>query len=163
MISNTLTQQEISLIEKFSTDIPVSISSIARELGIPIKLATLKPGISGEIRPDEDSASGFKIRINRHESKRRQRFTAAHEIGHYLLHRDLIGDGISDSVLYRSNLSNKIEAQANSLAANLLMPKNKILEYVEINSHLEEDELVKNLSNLFQVSEIAMRIRLGIE
>lgn len=162
-MGNTLTQKEISLIEKYSTDIPVSISTIARELGIHIKLATLKPGISGEIRPDENSDSGFKIRINRHESKRRQRFTAAHEIGHYLLHRDLIGDGISDSVLYRSGLSNKIEAQANAMAANLLMPKNKILEYVSKNNNLDDEELVEKLSSLFQVSEAAMRIRLGIE
>lgn len=79
---------------------PVRLSDLARALGVPVKAATLGPGISGEIRPND---GGFIIRINRHDPAKRQRFSVAHELAHFLLHADQIGTGISDDVLYRSS------------------------------------------------------------
>ena len=163
MTTGNLPSEQWDTIQRYVGEFPVKISALAKELGLSIKLATLDPGISGEIRPDQKAPSGYKIRINRHESKNRQRFTAAHEVAHYLLHRNLIGDGLSDTVLYRSRLSNKIEAQANGFAANLLMPRDLIEQQLREHVDIDEDQLVNVLAEKFEVSPAAMKIRLGVE
>src|SRR3546814_1249474 len=44
------------------------------------------------------------------------------------LHRNLIGDGVTDDAMYRSNLSSAVEVQANRMAADILMPWHLIRE-----------------------------------
>lgn len=147
-----------SVIEQHQDDAPVRLSQLASALGVPVKAATLAPGISGEIRPGE---AGFVIRINRHDPGKRQRFTVAHELAHFLLHADQIGaGGIADDVLYRSTLSDRREAQANRLAADILMPDRLIREAVEDAREKGVGDLVLFLAERFRVSEGAMRIKL---
>ncbi|MDP9139968.1 MAG: ImmA/IrrE family metallo-endopeptidase, partial [Pseudomonadota bacterium] len=98
---------------------------------------------------------------NRHDPPKRQRFTVAHEIAHFLLHRDDIGDGISDDVLYRSNLSDKREQQANRLAADILMPATLIANAKEDAEEKGVGDVALYLSEMFVVSEAAMQIKLG--
>lgn len=148
-------------LEAHQLDAPVKLASIARALGLTIKAATLDVGISGELRPDRDNPGQFIIRVNRHDSTRRQRFTVAHEMGHFLLHRDHIGDGISDDVLYRSSLSDRREAEANRIAADILMPDELIARARRRAEELGVDDVVGYLAEQFDVSEAAMRIRLG--
>lgn len=158
----TLPENVKGIIDRYSEEVPVRVGALARELGLDIKVTTLKPGISGEIGPDDNAPSRYKIRINRHESKGRQRFTAAHEIAHFLLHKHLIGNGLEDTVLYRSRLSNVVEAQANKLAAEILMPISKVRMEAEKYSQLDDEAKVDKLAKVFDVSTAAMRIRLGI-
>lgn len=141
---------------------PVRLSVIARALGLQLKASTLPVGISGEIRPDDFSRAGFTVRVNRHDAPRRQRFTIAHEISHFLLHRDHIGSGISDDVLYRSNVSDAREAQANRLAADLLMPDHLITEWLDRAKLLGVEDVPTYLADRFDVSDAAMKIRLGL-
>lgn len=136
---------------------PVRLSELAKAFGVPVKAATLAPGISGEIRPNEN---GFVIRINRHDPPKRQRFSVAHELAHFLLHSDQIGAGISDDVLYRSSLSDRREAQANRLAADILMPDDLVRQQVEAAHEKGVGDLVLFLAEEFAVSEAAMRIKL---
>lgn len=154
-----LSDRERDLIHRHQNGFPVKLSSLAREFGLKVVASTLPPGISGEIRP---SGSGFTISVNRHDSSRRQRFTVAHEIAHYLLHKDQIGDGISDDVLYRSSLSDWREAEANRLAAEILLPREAVNSKVQESHGLSEGEMVSLLAGEFGVSEIAIRIRLGL-
>jgi Zn-dependent peptidase ImmA (M78 family) len=143
---------------------PVSLSAIAQSLGVKVVSSVLPNGISGEIRPDESTDSGFIIRVNKNDPARRQRFTVAHELAHFLLHRDMIGNGVTDDVLYRSTLSDSREAQANRLAADLLMPRTLVDEWIERARSLRvEDDPVEFLSDKFGVSTAAMKIRLGIK
>ncbi len=108
----------------------VPLGAIAKDLSLIVKRATLSMKISGEIHPHEEAEAGFIIRINRHEVRARQRFTLTHEISHYLLHKDKIENGIEDNALYRSNFSNTLEAQANRLAADLIMPWHILKEQI---------------------------------
>jgi hypothetical protein len=149
-------------IEASQADAPVKLSEIARDLGLVVKSATLRPGISGEIRPDPDRPGEFVIRVSRHDSRERQRFTVAHEIGHFLLHRDQIGTGITDDALYRSTLSDRREAEANRIAADILMPDALIREWLDRAQLLGVADKVSYLRENFQVSDAAMRIRLGL-
>lgn len=137
---------------------PIRLTDLARAFGVPVKAATLAPGISGEIRPDE--SGGFVIKVNRHDPKRRQRFSVAHELSHFLLHRDQIGDGITDDVLYRSSLSDRREAEANRLAADILMPDALVREHIEAAHEKGVGDIVIYLADVFAVSEAAMRIKL---
>lgn len=152
-----LSVEERRIIQDAQREIPVGLSDIARKLGLTVKASTLPAGISGEIRP---TAGSYEIKVNRHDSKGRQRFTVAHEIAHFLLHRDQIGQGVSDDALYRSSLSDAREAEANRFAAEILMPPAAVREALANYAGPVEDRSTQ-LAQLFGVSEVAFDIRLG--
>jgi Zn-dependent peptidase ImmA (M78 family) len=135
---------------------------MARSLGIDVKLSTMKPGQSGKIQREADGR--YVIRINRHETRERQRFTLAHEISHFLLHRDEIdrlAGGIVDNVLYRSGASEQKEFEANRLAADLIMPNEAVFSELEALGTPVSDEIIDKLAEIFRVSKAAMEIRLS--
>ncbi|WP_288741414.1 ImmA/IrrE family metallo-endopeptidase [uncultured Rheinheimera sp.] len=153
-----LSTAEQLAISKFQDKLPVKLSNIANELGLIVKSATLDTGISGEIKRE---GQNFLIRVNRHDVKERQRFTVAHEIAHFLLHRDLIGDGIVDDLLYRSGLTDTLEAEANRLAADILMPWSKVNEFYHSMPNVKIEERIEKIANAAEVSITAVKIRLG--
>lgn len=81
----------------------------------------------------------------------RQRFTIAHEIGHYVLHGHL-------QRAFRDEFSaqgfNVHEIEANRFAADLLMPAHWVRAYARY-------ENTSELAERFQVSHQAMRIRVS--
>jgi Zn-dependent peptidase ImmA (M78 family) len=101
------------------------------------------------------SPAGYTIHVNADDNPARQRFTIAHEIAHYVLHRDLIGDGITDDPLYRSSLGEWYERQANKMAADILMPP-KLVRAMYRSGTVS----LAPLARAFEVSVDAMRIRL---
>lgn len=153
-----LASDTADLITTLQANPKVPLGKIAEALGITVKLSTLPANISGEIRPD-NIPGRFVIRINRHETKPRQRFTLAHEIAHYLLHRDQIGNGIADNVLYRSTLSNSLEAEANRLAADILMPWSTLERQLE-GKNLSDEKALDEIAETLGVSKVALKIRL---
>ncbi|RBI67053.1 hypothetical protein DQW77_17790 [Roseovarius sp. TE539] len=115
--------------------------------------------ISGKIQKDttRGGESGFAIFVNSGHPAVRRRFTIAHEIAHYVLHERKIGDGIFDDALYRSGLPHQEKVQANALAADILMPRDRVREMQRLHG-----DNINYLANLFWVSEQAMSIRLGV-
>ncbi|MGD8121172.1 ImmA/IrrE family metallo-endopeptidase [Vibrio sp. TRT 2004] len=125
-----------------------------------------------EVMPDHESGYielidgyRFKIAYNVDHARVRQRFTIAHELGHYYLHRHLLGKGTGDNRAYRSDgtrldnldIGQLQETEANAFAADLLMPKELIklwrdqgLGFYEIQNRLEvsESALSYRLQNL---------------
>lgn len=154
-----LPQDEKAVVEQFLAEYPVKLGAMAAALGVKVLRSTLPRGISGQIGQEEGV---FFIRINRHEAKHRQRFTLAHEVAHYLLHRHKIIDdgGWSENVLLRSGQPANIEFEANRLASDLIIPSG-LLEAVtaEYNGPLT-DEAIDDLSSKFGVSRMAMEIKL---
>ncbi|MBL8175276.1 MAG: ImmA/IrrE family metallo-endopeptidase [Bryobacterales bacterium] len=110
--------------------------------------------ISGKIffDPLNGGHSGYSIVVNRKDPFARKRFTVAHEIAHFILHRERIGNSLTDDALYRSGLTTREEAQANRLAAEILMPGHLLRGGLGGDPHV--------LAERFQVSEAAMNIRL---
>jgi len=148
------------IIKKYQNNLPVRIISIAHEMGIRVfKVEYNTDDISGNIVYDEEYGgdSGYAIYVNKKHSDVRRRFTTAHEIAHYVLHEDSIGDGIVDDALYRSGLSNKLEVEANTFAANILMPLSLLTKQLE-----EGIFDINKLSEKFKVSSQAMSIKLGV-
>jgi len=78
------------------------------------------------------------------------------------LHRDFIGDGIEDSILYRSTLSDTREAEANRLGAQLLMPEKSVLRVLRDLGGRATPEIARIMAERYDVSEAAMSIRLGL-
>jgi Zn-dependent peptidase ImmA (M78 family) len=150
------------VVSKVTATCPVKIGQLAKDLGIAVKVASMRVGISGQITKETGK---YIIRVNRHEARERQRFTIAHELGHFFLHRSLIDsspEGIVDSVLYRSGAPERIEFEANRLGADLIMPhelvKKKLKE--EFNEIVTEATIAR-LAAVFEVSKAAMEIRLA--
>lgn len=66
----------------------------------------------------------FEIAVNSKHHPNRQRFSMAHEYAHYLLHRgkiDSMPEG--ERILHRNGDRSSIEYQANTFAAELIMPE----------------------------------------
>lgn len=161
---NRVDATEREIVEQFvDTNPPIKIGELASKLGLDVmRSASLPPKISGLIRPSQKARLGFEILVNKYESPERQRFTVAHEVAHFLLHRDDIGAGIVDSIMYRSSLSSKKEIEANKLAAQILMPSKLVREKLHYIGGLDEPGAVAALAGFFKVSEPAMRIRVGV-
>lgn len=157
-----ISPEQRQVIEKYLADIPVKLGSLARELGVSaVKIASMKTGVSGQITKEDDK---YIIRVNRNEARERQRFTIAHELAHYLLHRQVIDqfrDGITDNVLYRSGAPERIEYEANKLAADLVMPEEMIRRILESDfKGTVTEATIEKLAAYFEVSKAAMELRL---
>lgn len=107
--------------------LPVDPIAIARKAGIKVFTAPLAPDIFGNLfmSPGRDP----EIYINQADSYNRQRFTCAHELGHWAKH---VAEGVESEHLedHRSSLSttgkNPVETYANQFAAALLMPAQEV-------------------------------------
>ena len=150
------------LLQEYMTKKPVPLGELAKKLELSVKLSSLKPGQSGLIKKLEDGS--YQIKINRYEVRTRQRFTLAHEIAHFLLHKKIIDESgaIHDNVMYRSGQSERVEVEANKLASEIILPtKQLIVDYNNIRDK-EQSEIVEQLANEWQVSEITMEIKLEL-
>jgi predicted transcriptional regulator len=148
----------MEIIRKHQKSAPVQTIPIAEALGLSVYRVTSWPdATSGMIArdPERGGTSGFAIYVNAKHSEVRRRFTIAHELAHFVLHRDLIGDGITEDALYRSHLSDAVEQEANGLAAEILMPKHLVRELVRGGMRG-----IPELARKFNVSHQAMEFRL---
>lgn len=109
------------------------------------------------------------ICVQQSHASARQRFTIAHEMGHWCLkHQNISGPHVHVNrghlVSARGSLAaegtDPHEIEANQFAAELLMPRHLVKEAVErLGRRLTEDD-VTTLAKEFEVSERAMDIRL---
>jgi predicted transcriptional regulator len=159
---NRVAEAEREVVRPYLSARPVRVGELANALGLDVVRAPLAPRISGLIHPFEEAQSGYQIKVNKYEVPERQRFTIAHEIAHYLLHRNDIGAGVVDSIMYRSNLTSRKETEANRLAAAIVMPYRAVVSELERLGGLSAPGTVEDLAATFKVSLPAMKVRLGI-
>ena len=122
------------------------------------KSGKLGPRISGVLAKEDEES--FHIVVNANEPEERQRFTAAHELGHYFMHRNVlhIGGEIKDRyILKAEGMSDEKEVEANEFAGAFLMPLDKVFEAMKLGK-----TSVESLASHFRVSVIAMANRLKI-
>ncbi len=141
--------------------IPIPIEDVADALKIKIGRAPSKDFSGLLLRKDGAALIG----INSDEHPRRQRFTIAHELGHFFLHQsneafvDYRRDG-------KKHPRTQKEREADAFAASLLMPRQtlrKDFSKIAADSFFDEEQLqstVTFLADKYEVSEEAMRIRL---
>jgi len=133
---------------------PVSPLDVVAYYGLSVVEVTL-PGNYGKVAEFIDIPEK-KIYVNKEDPISRRTFTIAHEIGHYVLHKDEIQqDPDSYQVLFRDftfQEDNLLEKEANTFAANLLVPAGMLVKLKDYSASI--------LSTLFNVSQQVISYRL---
>lgn len=143
------------LIKQSRKDHRVDVIDLARRLGIDVYAIDLKDG-NGCIRYKKDTDS-FYIVVNSGHPVTRQRFTIAHEIGHYLKHKNRIkekGQLDRDSDCKDDDVS--FEQEADKQAAEILMPNDIVNDYLA-----QKEWSAKTRFNADMVSDIADHFRVS--
>ena len=135
---------------------PISPFTIAEKLKIPVFQWDFPDEVSGIFVSNNKKAC---IGVNQNHPYVRQRFTVAHEIGHFVFHdtkemfvdfldMDIVDTGMDDA-------DRKLEMQANWFAADLLMPRH--LMYRDFEKYGEDNLTL--VAQKYEVSEQALWIR----
>lgn len=165
-------KQARALLSRYRLDqkLPIDVEALATALGITVKHEPFDEDLSGVLV--KESSHTF-IGVNSSHAITRQRFTIAHELGHYVLRHK--GEVFVDKTLRhqaaiirrdgKSSLGqDSYEIQANQFAAELLMPRDLLVARVSKRlgkkSNLSSDDLVSELARAFLVSTQAMEYRL---
>lgn len=155
-----------SILREFdNVTLPIKIEDIAKSRGLKVLPYPLGDDVSGLLSIENGLGT---IGYNQTESKVRRRFTIAHELGHYELHRDKSDLFVDKQFIYRSQNSGDtiekkiMEQEANYFASAILMPSNLLRKQIEsINIDLASETTIKELAKVFEVSSTAMSIRIS--
>jgi len=143
---------------------PVDVEAIARAEEITIAFRPFDGNVSAVLYREEGRAS---MGVNSRHARTRQRFSIAHELGHFLLHK---GQMFLDKVRVnfrdeRASMGTwRQEIEANEFAAEVLMPADlvstAVLRWRSNEGDLDRDDVISALASQFEVSPEAMGYRL---
>jgi Zn-dependent peptidase ImmA (M78 family) len=142
---------------------PVPVEQLARRLVSQLTYENFDGDVSGMLYRDGDRAI---IGVNSAHPQTRQRFTVAHEIAHFVMHKGkpIFVDRFA-RVNWRDGQSDKEEVDANAFAAELLMPRaflqGQIEQCLRRHTKITAELLVSELAKSFKVSAEAMTYRLA--
>lgn len=148
------------------TELPINVEEIAKLRGLKVVPYPLEGGVSGILLIEGHYGT---IGYNAAEPTVRRRFTIAHELGHYELHKDQSHLFIDKTfkVLFRNTKKDistpeaMYEQEANSFAAALLMPETLLnAEIKNASLDLGNEDAIKKLAERFDVSTTAMYYRM---
>lgn len=151
------------LLKDYQYSIPIDVHQIALNLGLTVIERDLEDQVSGMLVIKKGRGT---IAVNENQHPNRKRFTIAHEIGHYQLHRDQNHVFIDVTpVFFRDTNSAEgrswEEIAANRFAAELLMPEKDMREILH-NQPIDvfDDAAIRRIASQFGVSSQALTIRL---
>lgn len=167
MLNKRIEKITIQILNDYKVnELPIPVNEIATKHGLEIKAYDLGEDVSGVLVIKD--GLGF-IGYNPSESKVRQRFTIAHELGHYELHNKQNESALFIDKQFKVQFRNQDsstgemvrEREANAFAAALLMPEKLLVKEIK-NHHFElsDDDNLYELAKLFNVSVSAMTFRL---
>lgn len=142
---------------------PVEPLKLAEFLNIEVRLEQFEGDVSGLLLRQPDRTI---IAINKADAPVRRRFTASHELGHFVLkHQGEIfvdrsqinkRDGRSSAAI------DKQEIEANAFAAALLMPAEWVVKEAAalFDAGVDPSDVISKLAQKFDVSQHAMNFRL---
>jgi len=145
---------------------PVAVDYIAQKKGITVRFMPLEEGLSGMIFAKHTAI----IIVNSLHHPNRQRFTLAHELGHFELHMKEIGAEVHVDKKFlafardaKSSLGlDRKEVEANRFAGELLVPQQLLIQELRGRVIDAEDEaLIAELADRFEVSRQMMTFRIG--
>jgi Zn-dependent peptidase ImmA (M78 family) len=133
------------------TSIPMNINAVAEFLGLDVIEEIMDDDLSGYL---EFRQGAWVAGVNALHHKNRRRFTIAHEIAHYVLHRDRAVSFHDRTFARRASSTDEMEKEADRFAANLLMPENSVRQSIKNGA-----TSVTALAEIFGVSALAMKYR----
>ena len=145
--------------------VPVPIEYVAEALNLRTDASVHGEGVSGVLVVEGRRGA---IGYNPTHPPVRQRYTIAHELGHYILHvKDLAQQSlfIDRYVAFRADQSSQgndsQEVEANAFGAALLMPERLVREEIRARGFdLDDEDDTAALAKRFRVSTSAMSYRL---
>lgn len=137
---------------------PVDVDLIAQKLNLKVHRSPLDASVAGLIvQSGEDQP--VEVFINQSDRSTRQRFTLAHEIGHFVKRTKTPGQSLLGFIDYRDELAGRgtdpEEIWANAFAAELLMPSFAVRNY------WASGMSVQKMAKEFDVSRSAMETRIS--
>lgn len=162
-------KKEVSDIQFENGDAFIDVEKIINICGIEIErqLSILDSG--GCLQKDGEPS---RIVVNKVESKARQRFTLAHELGHIMLGHKGESFRRMDSGEYKETFEHMKDVAANKFAADLIMPEKlvisvlresikelKLSEECNFNDY-EINKLIDRSAEKMKVSSLAFEYRL---
>jgi Zn-dependent peptidase ImmA (M78 family) len=149
---------------------PVPVDRIAKGLGAQLRFSPLDEELSGMIYISDGTPI---IGINSLHHPNRQRFSIGHEIGHLVLHRDLISGKVHVDKEFRVQLpalkrdatsalgTEQIEIEANRFAAELLMPTAWFIQAITTKPFdIDNEGPLDEIARKFRVSRQALDFRI---
>lgn len=146
---------------------PVPVERIAKYLDAQVRYSPLDQELSGMIYIKDGVPI---IGVNSLHHPNRQRFTIAHELGHLILHKDLVANSVHVDKEFRMLLrgpsagegTDRIEIEANEFGAELLIPR-MLLDQMLAGKQfdIDDDQPFQELAKRFRVSRqmLSYRIR----
>ena len=128
-----------------------------REIKPPVEI--IGDAFEGMLARDPDDHAVWSIAYNGKARGERQRFTIAHELGHFILHRSQKQSFNCDSQSVHTGIDGlrQIEREADEFASNLLMPGDLLREWIS-NQRIDL-HVLSAIAKRFQVSFEALCIR----
>lgn len=156
------------ILQEFGVSVPpVPVERIIKSRKIVLQYAPLDEDLSGMAYIMDGVGI---IGVNALHHPNRQRFSAAHELAHHILHAPEISQAVHVDkgirVLFRDDVSalgtDPMEIEANAFASELLIPGYLLADALEGGGvDLEDESAIEVLARRFRVSTAAMRFRLA--
>jgi Zn-dependent peptidase ImmA (M78 family) len=138
--------------------LPDTLTVVEDLAGIPVAILPLPNGIAGAFGRRRNQPFIF---LNGNEPLVRQRFTLAHEFGHYRLGHLPVVD--KTEAIFFGKPTNLDETQARYFAGEILLPKPALESWLERHQPESNDlEVVVRLAAAFGISAMTTRVRLEI-
>jgi len=160
-----IASKAVEILQEFQITSPsVPIEKIAKKMGAKVRFSPLDDELSGMIFIKEGTPI---IGVNSFHAPNRQRFTIAHELGHYALgHSGLSEEVHIDKILMRGSIAasgtDEIEIEANRFAAEILMPLKFVQDELDGKVFdIDDEKAIQDLAKLFKVSTAVVQIRLS--
>lgn len=142
--------------------IPVDLHAVCKAFS----LTCIERQLDSELSGMSFVREGIRyVVVNSEHHLNRKRFTIAHEIAHHVLHSDYLEKNVhvDTAVLRRDELSSEgvysKEIEANSFAAELLMPQAEVKKLTSID--LADEDEVSQAAAKFGVSATALTYRIS--
>lgn len=140
---------------------PVDVKDIARQMGFDIYYGTFGNAKLSGVMWDTKEPQLFDgkeskrcILVNSEDSEETQRFTIAHEIGHFIMHCDDSSNFYERRHSDPNDINPKLkkhEDNADFFAANLVLPSNLIVTYAMNNKWRGRKEIINQICTMFCV------------
>ncbi|WP_190238191.1 ImmA/IrrE family metallo-endopeptidase [Cereibacter johrii] len=150
-------QQAEKLLKEFNiAEPPVDPEMIAERMGVDVVYADFSEPVASQISGYLDMSGEPRIVINSAIPPARKIFTIAHELGHYILHREY-AESENYQLLARNNSHHGqkpiVEREADTFAAHLLVPADMLKKYRKLAPR-------SGLRKIFAVSDVMLDYRI---
>lgn len=150
------------LLARVGYKLPVDITRLVKDHGITLIGREVERSVTGALVVDSSHAT---MLVNRAFEASQQRFSLAHLLGHFVLHRKILPLFVDPLKLNECNTRDRearrlLEREADEFAAELLMPEEVLRECMRGKRPARSSIFIQPVAAHFGVSELVFALRL---